>query len=204
MGPASVRRALACAALLAGVGVNAAPALGLVAFVTAPQLPALPGVTLNGQSQTLTARMNNFSVSAGALDLAGWNVTVNGDASAGHSAVFKLYCPGPSACGSDPVGYVGGGATLPANSMTLNSTGASWSGIGLAPPVYLCNLGCNVDSASAVKIADATNLSVAATWSTANWSATSVALTVPTTVRTPAQPGELYNVDLVWTLNSGP
>jgi hypothetical protein len=167
-------------------------------------MPALPTATLNGQSQTVNARMNNFSVSAGLLDLAGWNVTVNGDASAGHSAVFKINCPGPSACGSDPVGYVSGGATLPANSMTLNSTGATWSGVGLTAPLHLCNLGCNVDSATPVKIANAANLSVAATWTTANWSATSLALTLPTTVRTPNQAGEVYNVDLLWTLNSGP
>jgi hypothetical protein len=196
-----VRCAVACAALLAGVAVDASPAVGL-GFGTAPRMPALPAVTLNGQSQTLTAQMNNFSVTTSAL--AGWNVTVNGDASAGHSAVFKIDCPGPSACGSHPVGYVSGGATLPANSLTLNSTGATWTGLGLSVPVYLCNLGCNVDSATAVKIANVASLSVAATWTTANWSATSVAVTVPTTIRTPTQPGEVYNVDLVWTLNGGP
>jgi hypothetical protein len=197
-----VRCAVTCAALLAGVAVDASPAVAALTFPTAPQMPALPTVTLNGQSQTVTARMNNFSVSAGALDLAGWNVTVNGDSSAGHSAVFKIDCPGPSACGSDPVGYVSGGATLPANSLTLNSTGATWSGI--PTPAYLCNLGCNVDSATAVKIANVGTLSIAATWTTANWSATSLALTVPTTIRTPKQTGEVYNVDLLWTLNSGP
>src|SRR5260370_2141494 len=149
--------------------------------------------------------MNNFSVSAGAGDLlGGWNVTVNGDASSGHSAVFKIDCPGPSACGSDPVGYVSGGATLPANSMTLNSTGATWSGIGLTAPLYLCNLGCNVDSATAVKIANVANLSVAATWTTATWSATSVALTVPTTIQTPKQAGEIYPADPVSPLNTRP
>jgi hypothetical protein len=195
---------VACAALLAVAAVDAPPAIGMPAFVTPPLMPALPAVTLNGQSQTLKARMNNFSVSAGVADLGGWNVTVNGDASAGHSAVFKIDCPGPSACGSDPVGYVSGGATLPANSLTLNSTGATWSGVGLSVPVYLCNLGCSVDSATPVKIADVASLSVAATWTTANWSATSVALTVPTTIRTPNQAGEVYNVDLLWTLGSGP
>jgi hypothetical protein len=100
------------------------------------------------------------------------------------------------------VGYVSGGATLPANSLTLNSTGATWSGI--PTPAYLCNTGCNVDSATAVKIANVGTLSVAATWTTANWSATSLALTVPTTIRTPKQAGEVYHVDLLWTLNSGP
>jgi hypothetical protein len=199
-----VRGAVACAALLAGVAIDASPAIGLM-FGMPPQIPALPGVTLSGQSQTVTAQMGNFSVTAGVGDLlGGWNVTVNGDASSGHSAVFKVYCPGPSACGSDPGGYVSGGATLPANSLTLNSTGATWSGAGLPVPVYLCNLGCNVDSATPIKIADVASLSVATTWTTANWSATSVALAIPTTTRTPSQPGEVYNVDLVWTLNAGP
>ena len=194
---------MACATLLAGVAIHTPAAIGLT-FGTAPHMPTLPAVTLNGQSQTVTAQMNDYSVSASVTDLAGWSVTVNGDASAGHSAVFKIDCPGPSACGSDPVGYVSGGATLSANSLTLNSTGATWSGAGLAVPVHLCNLGCSVDSATPVKIASAANLSVAATWTTASWSATSVALTVPTTIRTPNQPGEAYNVDLLWTLNAGP
>jgi hypothetical protein len=199
-----VRLLLACAAVIVGAGAEASPALAL-AFGTPPAMPALPAVTLNGQAQTVNARMANFSVVAGALDiLGGWNVTVNGDASAGHSGVFKVDCPGPSTCGSDPVGYVAGGATLPANSLTLNSSGASWSGIGLSAPSLSCNTSCNVDSAAPVKVATVANLSVAATWTTQNFGASSLALTVPTTTRTPTQPGEVYNIDLVWTLNSGP
>jgi hypothetical protein len=197
------RHAAALAAALAAGALAPAPALGL-SFGTAPALPALPGVTLNGQAQTVSAKMNNFSVSAGILDLAGWNVTVNGDSSSGHSAVFKAYCPGPSACGSDPVGYVSGGVTLAANSMTLNSTGASWTGSGGTTPSFVCNSGCSVDSATPVKIATVANLSIAATWTTTGWSANSISVLLPTTVRTPAQSGEVYRVDLVWTLNSGP
>jgi hypothetical protein len=189
--------------LIVTVVAPAAPGFAL-SFGTAPALPALTGITLDGQAQTVTAKMNNFSVSAGALDLAGWNVTVNGDATSGHSAVFKAYCPGPSACGTDPAGYVSGGATLAANSMTLNSTGASWTGTGLVTPTFLCNLDCNVDSATPVKIATVANLSVASTWTTANWGSSSVAVSLPTTVRAPAQTGEVYRVDVVWTLNAGP
>jgi hypothetical protein len=201
--PRTLRRAAVCAGLVVTVACPAAPASGL-AFGTAPALPALSGVTLNGQSQTITAKMNNFSVTASVADLAGWNVTVNGDSTTGHSAVFKAYCPGPAACGTDPAGYVSGGATLAANSMTLNSTGASWTGTGLVVPTYLCNSGCGVDSATPVKIATVANLSVASTWTTANWGSSSVAVSVPTTVRAPAQTGEVYRVDLVWTLNAGP
>jgi hypothetical protein len=61
-----------------------------------------------------------------------------------------------------------------------------------------------VDSAAPVKVATVANLSVAATWTTQNFGASSLALTVPTTTRTPTQPGEVYDIDLVWTLNSGP
>jgi hypothetical protein len=41
------------------------------------------------------------------------------------------------------------------------------------------------------------------TWATTAWSATSLALSTPTTLKT-LQTNELYRVDLVWTLNSGP
>lgn len=187
--------------LVAAGTLIASPAFAL-SFGTAPALPTLPGVTLNGQAQTVSAKMNNFSVNGDLLT--GFNVTVNGDSSSGHSAVFKVYCPGPSTCGSDPVGYVSGGATLAANSMTLNSTGALWTGLGTVTPTFLCNLGCNVDSATPVKIATAAALSIAATWTTTGWSANSVAVSVPTTVRAPSQTGEVYRVDVVWTLNTGP
>lgn len=191
------------AVLLAG----ADDALAAPAFATAPDLPNLPTLTLNGQAQTLHATMNGFAVSLGLLDTAGFNVTVNGDSSANHSAVFKQYCPNAT-CGSDTLGYVPGGVTLPADSLTLNSTGASWSqtlGLGGATPSLLCNSGCAIDNATPVKIASqAAGLGVLATWTTTGWSATSVALAAPTTVRTISQPGEVYRLDLVWTVSSGP
>jgi hypothetical protein len=192
---------MAVAALACGFFPGAAQAA--VNFVTAPNLPNLPAITLTGRAQTVNAQMTNWSVSQSLLS-SGWNVTVNGDASATHSAVFKVYCPGPSACGPDPVGYVSGGATMPANSLTLNSTGASFTGVGLPAPAHTCNSGCNVDSAAAVKVASAGGGVGLGTATTSGYGATSLALAVPTTLRAPMQAGEVYRLDLVWTLNSGP
>jgi hypothetical protein len=194
---ASVAGALLCCAFASS------QAFAALSFGTAPNVPNLPGVTLNGQAQTVNAQMANWSVSQTILAL-GWNVTVNGDSSAGHSAVFKVYCPGPSACGPDAVGYVSGGATMSANSLTLNSTGATFSGVGVPAPTHSCNSGCNVDTASAVKVASAATLVGLGTATTSGYSSTSLALAVPTTLRAPLQSGEVYRVDLVWTLSSGP
>jgi len=178
-------------------------------FSTAPDMPNLAAVALNARAQTINGTINNFSVSLGVLEFGGFHVTVDGDASAGKSPVFKLYCPGPSACGPDPVGYVTGGATLPADSLTLNSTGAGWSGgAGSTPtPSLVCSTGCNLDNASAVTVASeaAGGLNaLGGTWTSGGWSATSLALTAPTTIRTPLQTGETYHVDLLWTLATGP
>jgi hypothetical protein len=174
-------------------------------FDTAPDVPALPGLTLNGQSQTTTRQMSNFSVNDTSASPSGWNVTVLGDSSAGKSAVFKQYCPAASApCGSDPAGYVTSGRTLPANSLKLSSTGASWTGGTGSAPTFNCASGCFVDAASAQKIASAANGSAGTgLWNTTGFSASSLSLTTPTTLRV-LPSNEQYNLDLVWTLNSGP
>jgi hypothetical protein len=201
----------AAALALAALGVASAlpAAAGALSFATAPDVPTLPAVTINGHSQTDTAQMNNFAISLGILDIGGFNVTVQGDSSGGKSAVFKVYCPNAS-CGSDSgPGYVAGGSTLPADSLTLNTTGASWtetSGLGGTTPAFTCNGGCTIDHASAVKIATQASYSIGvlATWSTQNFGASSLSLAIPTTLRKPTQTGEVYRLDLVWTLNSGP
>jgi hypothetical protein len=194
------RAVVLLAAVAAALACHASPALAL-SFGTAPHLPALPTLVLNGQAQTDSGQMNNLSVSTGVLELSGWNVTVQGDATSGHSAVFKVYCPGPSACGPDPVGYLAGGSSLAANSLVLNSTGATFSPSGVS---MLCGSGCNIDSATPVKIASDTNLAALTTWTSSGWSSTSVTLSVPTTLRKPLQAGEVYHLDVVWTLISGP
>jgi WxL domain surface cell wall-binding len=174
-------------------------------FGTAPTLPSLGTVVLNGQAQTKTAKMNNFSVidSPGSSDV-GWNVTVQGDTSAGKSDVFKQYCPPASApCGTDPAGYVTSGRSLAANSLTLSTSGASWSGGTGGTPTFNCASACFVDAASAQKIAQAANAAGTGQWSASGFGNSSVSLSVPTTVRV-LPTNEQYHTDLVWTLNSGP
>jgi hypothetical protein len=179
---------------------------GSLSFSSAPALPTLTAITLNGQAQTTNTTMTNFTVLDATGSGAGWNVTVNGNAAGGKSAVFKQYCPSAT-CGSDTgPGYVAGGQTLAANSLTLSSTGASFTGqngtTGTAPTLQ-CSSACNVDSGSAVKIASAATSTGMGTWATTGWSGTSLALSTPTSLKT-LQTGEVYRVDLVWTINSGP
>ena len=180
---------------------------GTLSFGTAPDVPNLPALTLNGQAQTLPGQMNSYSVADASGSGAGWNVTVNGDASAGKSAVFKQYCPNAT-CGTDSgPGYVSSGATLPANSLTLSSSGASFSAVGgttgTAPTHQCTSTACNVDSASAVKTVSAASGAGMGTWQTSGYGASSLALSAPTTVKA-LQTNEVYRLDLVWSLNSGP
>lgn len=178
------------------------PASAAVSFSTAPNAPNLPSVTLNGQAQTINGTMANWGVTE-TLIQSGWNVTVQGDTAAGKSAVFKDYCPNAS-CGPDPTGYVAGGATLPANSLTLDSTGATWTGGTPPRPTHTCNSGCSLDAATPVKVASSSTVVGLSTWTTSGYGATSLALSVPTTIRRPPQTGEVYRVDLLWTLSTGP
>jgi len=181
---------------------------GSLAFTTAPDVPNLPALTLNGQAQTLNGTMNNFGVDDATGSGAGWNVTVSGDNTGGKSAVFKQYCTNAGGCGADPFGYVSGGLTLAANTVTLNSTSAGFSAQGGTTgtaPTHQCNSGCFVDAAPAspVKTVSAASGAGMGTWATASWTATSVAANTPSTVQAlPAN--EVYRVDLLWTLGSGP
>jgi hypothetical protein len=185
-------------------------ATGALAFDIAPDAPVLPSVALNGQAQTTNATMANFTVedTTGAVPGtgSGWNVTVVGDASAGKSAVFMQYCNnGANPCGSDPANaYVAGGRVLPADSLKLNSTGASWTtNGGTGTPTFQCGSGCNVDHGTTTKTASAAINAGRGAWATSGFSGTSLQLSTPTTMRVlPAN--EVYRVDLVWSLNSGP
>src|SRR5450759_5397690 len=85
----------------------------------------------------------------------GWNVSVEGQTGVGKSAVFAQYCP-KAKCGVESEGYIAGGAKLEANALTLNSTAASFSaqsGSSGTAPTLQCSTACNVDHATAVKIA---------------------------------------------------
>lgn len=179
---------------------------GSLSFSSAPAMPGLTGVTLNGQAQTTNTTMSNFALQDATGSGAGWNVTVNGNSAGGKSPIFKQYCP-VATCGTDSgPGYVAAGQTLPANSLTVNSTGASFTAqngsTGTAPTLQ-CTSACNVDSASAVKVASAALSAGMGTWATTGWSGTSLGLATPTTLKA-LQASEVYRTDVVWTLNTGP
>jgi hypothetical protein len=178
---------------------------GSLSFSTTPAMPTLASITLNGAAQTTNSTMTNFGIADATGSGSGWNTTVIGQTGASKSAVFKQYCP-TATCGADPEGYVTGGATLAANSLTLNSTGASFaaqSGTTGTAPTLQCSTACNVDSASAVKIASAAVSAGMGTWLTTGFSATSLALSTPSTLKALSN-GEVYRVNLLWTLTTGP
>jgi hypothetical protein len=204
----SMTRSLpACAIVLIALALDLPASAwgGTLTFGTAPALPALPTVALNAHSQTTHATMTNFSVTDTTGEGKGWNVTAIGQSGSGKSAVFAQYCPEAAGCGSDPLGYVAAGKTLEAKSLTLSTTGASFTGgTGAAPTLKCSPAACAIDSAAAVKIASAaTGGAGGSTWTTTGFSATSITLTTKTTLKTlPA--AEVYRVNILWTLATGP
>jgi hypothetical protein len=178
---------------------------GSLSLSTAPALPTLSAVTLNGSAQTTNTTMTNIGVADATGSGAGWNVTVEGQSGTGKSAVFAAYCP-KAKCGAESEGYVTGGATLAANSLTLNSTGASLSpqsGTTGTAPTLQCSTACNVDHATAVKIISAAKEAGMGTYLTTGFTATSLALATPTTLKVLPNE-EVYRVNLLWTLSTGP
>ncbi|MGH2982582.1 MAG: WxL domain-containing protein [Solirubrobacterales bacterium] len=170
---------------------------GSLAFDADPNVPDLPGLTLSGQAQTVNAQMANFTIEDASGTGAGYNVTVAGDSAAGKSPVFKQY---------NTVTQTYGTAALLANSLTLTSTGADFSGIGGTTgtkPSHQCGSGCFVDSASPVEVVSAAAGTGMGTWATTGYSASSLALAAPSTLQA-LDADEVYRVDLVWSLNSGP
>jgi hypothetical protein len=197
----------ACAIVLVALALclpTSASGVGSLTFGTVPALPALPAVALNAHSQTTHATMANFSVADTTGEGKGWNVTAAGQSGSGKSAVFAQYCPEAAGCGGDALGYVAAGKTLEAKSLTLNTTGASFTGGTGSAPTLKCGATCAIDSAAAVKIASAaTGGAGASTWTTTGFSATSITLTTKTTLKTlPA--AEVYRVNILWTLATGP
>jgi len=178
---------------------------GALSFSTAPGLPTLTAVTLNGTAQTTNSTMTNLGVADATGSGSGWNVTVEGQAGVGKSAVFAQYCP-KAKCGAESEGYIAGGTKLEANSLTLNSTGASFvaqSGSTGTAPTPQCSTACNVDHATSVKIASAAVSAGMGTWLTSGFSATSLALSTPSTLKVLPNE-EVYRVNLLWTLSTGP
>jgi hypothetical protein len=190
-------------------------ASGQLEFDLAPDVPSLGAVTLTGAAQTQAAQMPSWEVRDSRLSALGWHVTAQGDGGTGNSAVFKEYCSdGTAANGCDTAvsggpgpGYVTGGATLPAGSLTLDSSGASFQPIGLTtgtPPSHLCSAGCLLDSASAVSVAFAAVELGVGTWRAQGYAADSLSLAVPTSTRVIGSGNKLYRVNVLWTLASGP
>jgi hypothetical protein len=206
---------LACAlSLLAPAGSGAATQEdrtqfavnpGTLSFLTAPALPTLSSITLNGKAQTTNTTMTPFVVVDATGSGSGWSLAVEGQSGAGKSAVFAQYCP-KAKCASDAEGYVPGGQALSADSLTLNSTGAGFVpqlGTTGTAPTLQCSTACLLDHGTAVKVALAAREAGLGTWLTTGFSATSLALSTPTTLK--ALPGEeVFRVNEAWTLSSGP
>jgi hypothetical protein len=205
LGRSAVLAALISLASLSSLS-SATPAMALLElrFVAPPALPPMPALTLNARAQSDSTAMTPFSVEDLRLTKSGWNLTVQGQSGTGRSPAFAQYCP-KAKCGTDAEGYVAAGSTLPADSLTLNSSGASFSGgLGVAPTLQ-CSTGCPIDHESATKVAsDATGLLAGeGIWAAGGFSANSLELTAPTTIR--ALPSdEIYRVNVLWTLSTGP
>jgi hypothetical protein len=184
----------------------------LTFFTTSPSLPVLPGVTLNGEPQTTTTTMTNFTVDdARGGAGAGWSVTVASLPTVGNtvSETFKEYCNSASPCGGNAAEhYVSGGRELLANSLTLKKTTASFTalpgGTGSAPALE-CATECHVDHSTAEKVASAAAGGAGkGGWQTTGFSAASLSLATPMNLYVLPNANEVYRVDILWTLNSGP
>jgi len=184
----------------------------LTFFTTSPALPVLGGVTLNGEPQTTTTTMSNFTVDdARGGAGAGWNVTVASLPTVGTtvSETFKQYCNSASPCGANAAErYVSGGRELPANSLTLKKTTASFTalpgGTGSAPTLE-CASECHVDHSTPEKVVSAAAGGAGkGGWQTTSFSAASLSLATPMNLYVLPNANEVYRVDIVWTLNSGP
>jgi WxL domain surface cell wall-binding len=178
---------------------------GALSFSTLPALPTLTTVTLDGQAQTTHTTMTGFGISDATGSGAGWDVTVQGQTGTGRSAVFAQYCP-LAKCGATSEGYVSGGSTLAADSLTLSSTGASFAGQGGTTgtaPALVCSAGCAVDSPTPVKVASAALGTGMGTWLAGEFDATSLSLSTPSSLSL-LPTSDIYRVNLLWTLSTGP
>jgi WxL domain surface cell wall-binding len=175
---------------------------GTLSFSSAPAIPKLSPVTVNGSAQTTHTEMTNFAVADATGSGAGWRVTVNGLSGVGDSPVFKQYCPEAKCGGDSGPAYVSGGAELAAKSLTLNSTSAKFNPSAEGPS-FTCSSGCFVDNGSAEKIVSAAEKHGMGTFTTEAWGANSLALATPSSLGVLPEK-EVYRVNLVWTLLSGP
>ena len=188
------------------IAIALKPGAGGLSFDLAPSVPSLATVQIKGEAQKTFATMATFAVDD-TLSESGWNVTVKGKTGTGKSAVFKQYCEnGASACGSTAAhSYVSGGFTLPAGSLALNTSGASWITLGglLGAPTFQCSSGCALDASTQTTIVSAAAHNGLGAWIASALSSTSVVLSTPSTLRALPE-HEVYHEDLLWTLSTGP
>ncbi len=179
---------------------------GPLGFSDPPRVPIVPTLPADEQPQTLSARMDNFTVNDASGAGAGWSLSVSGDAGAGRSPVLRPYCT--ASCGASGVGYTDASRSLPSDSLILDSRGASFrpeAGSSGAGPSQQCDSGCFVDTPpeSPSKIAMATDGAAMGSFRSTGFSKSSFRLMAPNSVPK-LRPGEEYRVDLVWTLISAP
>jgi hypothetical protein len=186
---------------------------GALEFVTAPALPVLTGVTLNGEAQNTHTNMTNFRVKDARGTGVGWHVSVSSRATVGTtvSEKFKEYCESASVCGANAAErYVTGGKELEANSLTLNSTAATFSPNDANVPTYTaeCLAGCTIDTpeGSPHKVVSALANKGMGKYETAfnNAEPHGLMLATPMNLATLPNANEVYRVDVVWTLATLP
>jgi hypothetical protein len=181
---------------------------GPLGFGQPPGVTEVPSLSLNGETQAVSTQMANFAVTDASGTAEGWGLTVSGDASPGQSPVLRQFCT-VAICGSlrGPA-YVPFGATLPSDSLMLDSRGAGFTpegGSSGSAPSHQCNSGCFVDTPpdAPSKIISAGAGGGMGTFSTSGFSNSSLRLVAPGSARGLPR-GQVYRVDLSWTLNTGP
>jgi WxL domain surface cell wall-binding len=186
---------------------------GALEFVTAPALPVLTGVTLNGEAQNTHTNMTNFKVKDARGTGVGWHVSVSSRATVGTtvSEKFKEYCESASVCGANAAEkYVAGGKELEANSLTLNATAGTFSPSDANVPAYTaeCLAGCTIDTPEGTphKVVSAAVNKGMGKYETAfnNAEPHGLMLATPMNLATLPNANEVYRVDVVWTLATLP
>lgn len=160
------------------------------------------------QPQSVRTRMGDFAVTDASGSGQGWSITVSGERGPNRSPILRQYCPS-SSCGrhSGP-GYVAHGLTLPPNSLTLDSSGARFRSDNPDAgklPTNTCGQTCfiNTPPRSPSKIAEAQAGTGMGAFEASGFSDSSISLVAPSSP--PRLPrGEIYRVDVGWSLNTGP
>ena len=173
-----------------------------------PGIPAATPLGVSQQPTSISTGMKDFSVTDASGSGQGWTITVSSDRGRGRSPVLRQYCPS-SSCGKQPgPGYVAGGHKLPPNSLTLDSSGARFHGHSWdagKPPRNTCGQVCFIDTPAGrpSKIALAQVDAGMGVFEASGFSDDSFRLVAPASPD-PLPRGQIYRVDVSWTLNTGP